>query len=91
MQYLIIYLLAFNLTGWLSMWIDKKKARKNKWRISENTLLGIALLGGSFGSLIGMYMFHHKTQKLKFKAGIPFIILLQIFVVIVAYRTFPDF
>lgn len=59
------------------MYIDKEKAKKHKWRISENTLIILALLGGSIGSLIGMNKFRHKTKHIKFKYGIPLIIIFQ--------------
>lgn len=59
------------------MYVDKKRAIQRKWRISENTLILISILGGSIGALIGMYTFRHKTKHLKFKLGIPLILLLQ--------------
>ncbi len=79
---LIIYLIVANIVGFLSMFLDKKKAEKGAWRISEHTLLMIALLGGSIGSIIGMYKFRHKTQKPRFYIGVPLIITLQILLVI---------
>lgn len=77
-----IYLIFINLIGFLSMLIDKKKAEKGSWRIKESTLLIIALLGGSIGSIAGMYTFRHKTQKPRFYVGIPVIIILQILIII---------
>ena len=77
-----IYLIFINLIGFLSMMIDKKKAEKGSWRIKESTLLIIALLGGSIGSIAGMYTFRHKTQKPRFYVGIPVIIILQILIII---------
>lgn len=79
----IIYLLIINLIGILIMYIDKRKAKYGKWRIPEKTLLIIALLGGSVGTIIGMYAFRHKTQKLKFVLGFPTILIAEI--VIIAY------
>ena len=79
---LILYLIVANMIGFLSMFIDKKKAEKGAWRISEHTLLMIALLGGSIGAIIGMYKFRHKTQKPRFYIGVPIIITLQIVFVI---------
>ena len=64
------------------MLIDKKKAEKGSWRIKESTLLIIALLGGSIGSIAGMYTFRHKSQKPRFYVGIPVIIILQILIII---------
>lgn len=79
---LIIYLIAINIIAFLAMFIDKKKAEKGKWRIKEVTLLVLALIGGSIGEIIGMYVFHHKTQKPRFFIGVPVIIVLQILLII---------
>lgn len=79
---IVIYLILINFIAFLSMYIDKKKAIKGKWRIKESTLLILALVGGSVGAIIGMYAFHHKTQKPRFFLGIPIIIVLQILIVI---------
>ncbi|MBO3445524.1 DUF1294 domain-containing protein [Clostridium sp. CCUG 7971] len=73
-----IYFIIINIIGFYFMYIDKRKAIKNEWRISESTLISIAIIGGSLGSLLGMYTFRHKTKHPKFTIGIPFIILLQI-------------
>ncbi|WP_029699224.1 DUF1294 domain-containing protein [Clostridium sp. Ade.TY] len=70
-----------NLLGFIFMYIDKEKAKKHKWRIPENTLMLIAILGGSIGSLIGMNTFRHKTKHIKFKYGIPLIIVFQIIII----------
>lgn len=77
-----IYLLLINLIGLLAMLIDKKKAIKGSWRISEKTLLIIALLGGSIGTMTGMYWFRHKTKKLKFTLGFPTILITEIILII---------
>lgn len=75
---ILFYLIIINLTGYTAMYIDKQKAIKKKWRIPESTLIGIALIGGSIGSYLGMQTFRHKTKHVKFKFGIPFIFFLQI-------------
>ena len=79
---LIIYLIIINIIAFLAMFIDKKKAEKDKWRIKESTLLILALAGGSIGAITGMYVFHHKTQKPRFYIGIPIIIVLHILLII---------
>lgn len=79
---IMIYLIIINIIGFLSMWIDKKKAKWGKWRIPENTLFLYAILGGSIGSIIGMYTFRHKTQKSKFKIGMPALLILQILAIV---------
>ena len=80
---IIVYLLAINLIGFFIMYIDKRKAKYGSWRIPEKTLLTIALLGGSIGTISGMYLFRHKTKKLKFTLGFPTILISEI--VIIAY------
>ena len=77
-SYLIYYLLAINAVAFIVYGIDKYKAKKAKWRISEATLLLLAVLGGSLGAWMGMKVWHHKTMHKKFKYGIPAILLMQI-------------
>lgn len=79
MKYLLIYLLIINALGFLLMLIDKWKAKHHRWRIPEATLMGVAALGGSVGSLLGMYTVRHKTKHIKFTVGIPLILVVQIF------------
>lgn len=74
---LLYYLLIINALGFALMLVDKLKAKKNRWRIREATLMWVAALGGSVGSLLGMYTFRHKTQHLKFTLGIPLILAAQ--------------
>ena len=78
MKPLLIYLLLINAVGFLLMLIDKYKARKNLWRIPEATLMAVAVIGGSLGSLLGMQLVRHKTKHLKFALGIPLILAIQI-------------
>ena len=77
-SYLIYYLLVINAVAFIMYGIDKYKAKKAKWRISEATLLLLAVLGGSIGAWMGMKVWHHKTMHKKFKYGIPAILLMQI-------------
>ena len=58
--------------------IDKKRAKKGQWRIPEKTLFLSAILGGSIGAILGMYIFHHKTKHWYFQVGIPAIMIVQI-------------
>ena len=69
----ILNVITFFLYG-----IDKWKAKKDRWRIPESTLLLLAVLGGSIGAWLGMKIWHHKTMHKKFKYGIPLIMILQI-------------
>ena len=75
---LAYYLLGINAVTFIIYGIDKYKAKKAKWRISEATLLLLAVLGGSIGAWMGMKVWHHKTMHKKFKYGIPAILLIQI-------------
>ena len=78
---IFFYLFFINIISFLLMYIDKKKAIKSKWRISEKTLFTISFFGGSIGNILGIYMFRHKTKHLKFTLGIPFILLCQILLI----------
>ena len=78
MEETICYLLAINIATFFLYGIDKYKAKKGRWRISEATLLLMAVVGGSIGAWSGMRLWHHKTMHKKFKYGIPVIIILQV-------------
>ena len=78
MRVLIYYLLGINLLTFFVYGIDKWKAKRDKWRIPEITLLMLAALGGSVGALLGMSVFHHKTKHKKFLIGVPLILLAQL-------------
>lgn len=80
------YLLLINAIGFALMLVDKYKAKKHLWRIPEATLMTAAALGGSIGSLIGMYTVRHKTKHVKFVLGIPVILILQIVLVVYLWR-----
>ena len=73
----LIYLLLMNLIGFAVMGIDKYKAKKHLWRISEKTLFLFFFLGGSAGTLLGMYTFRHKTRHWYFVIGMPAILIVQ--------------
>ena len=84
---IIGYLLLANVVTFITYGIDKYKAKKGKWRISEATLLLMAVFGGSIGAWLGMKTFHHKTMHKKFYIGVPTIIILQIaFAVWLSYK-----
>lgn len=77
-----VYIACINLIGFASMGIDKSRARKKLWRISETTLFLIAIIGGSIGSIIGMHLFKHKTRHWYFLFGMPAILVIQILIVV---------
>ena len=78
MKYILIYLGIINLIGFFSMFLDKQKAKRGKWRIPEKTLFLLAVIGGSLGTTLGMHVFRHKTKHWYFKFGMPFILIVQI-------------
>ena len=88
MKEICIYLGLINLVGFLAMGIDKIKAKNNFWRTKEKTLFTIALVGGSIGSIIGMYTFRHKTKHKSFVFGMPTILVMQIIGVILLLLKF---
>jgi uncharacterized membrane protein YsdA (DUF1294 family) len=76
--YLLNYLVIINIIAFIVYGIDKLKAKKGKWRITEATLLLLAIIGGSIGAWCGVKVWHHKTLHKKFRYGIPLIIAIQI-------------
>ena len=78
MKYFLLYLLLINAAAFVLMLVDKVKAKKNRWRIPERTLMLSAALGGSVGALLGMYTFRHKTRHIKFTLGVPAILIAQL-------------
>ena len=82
MKNFIIYIISINLIGFFIMWLDKHKARKGSWRIPEKTLFIITAIGGGIGTTAGMFVFRHKTKKLNFLIGFPFITILEIILAI---------
>ena len=77
-QTIVYILIVINVLTFVVYGIDKWKAKQGRWRISEGTLLILAIIGGSIGALLGMKVWHHKTKHKKFKYGLPLILLAQI-------------
>lgn len=78
LQIIIYALFVLNLITFIIYGIDKFKAKKAKWRISEATLILLAVIGGSIGAWLGLQVWRHKTQHKKFFIGIPMILTLQV-------------
>ena len=78
---LLDYLIVINIVTFLVYGIDKWKAKQGSWRISEATLLILAVIGGSIGALLGMKVWRHKTMHKKFKYGLPLILIIQIILI----------
>ncbi|MBR3152862.1 MAG: DUF1294 domain-containing protein [Clostridia bacterium] len=76
----LVYLLIINGIGLTAMFLDKWKAEKGSWRIPEKSLFTITFLGGGIGTIIGMYLFRHKTKKIYFTIGFPVILFTEIFI-----------
>ncbi len=79
---LIYYLLAVNVLTFIVYGVDKWKAQRGRWRVPEASLLGLAALGGSVGAWLAMQLFRHKTQKKKFRYGVPALFVLQVAAVV---------
>lgn len=79
---LALYFLLINAAGFLSMEFDKRKAIRHQWRVPEKTLFLMAILGGSIGSILGMYIFRHKTKHWYFVLGMPAILIVQIIIAV---------
>ena len=88
MEILIGYVICINLMGFLAMGIDKERAKRHVWRISEKTLFVIAMLGGCFGTWLGMYLFRHKTKHGYFVLGMWAIMVLWALLAIVFFLDF---
>lgn len=78
MKYFFLYLIIINALALALMRADKRKAVKDAWRIPEAVLMGSAVIGGSLGAILGMELFRHKTKHLKFKLGLPAILVAQL-------------
>ncbi len=88
MKYLFFYFLVINFFAFVLYGIDKRKAKYGQWRISEKTLIGVAVIGGSAGAILGMCLFHHKTRHWYFRYGLPLIFVIQSVIVWLGYRGF---
>ena len=82
MKYLLIYYLVASTFAFFMYGIDKRKAIKNKYRISEKSLLTISAFGGALGSLIAMHIFHHKTKHAKFLILNPLFLCMHIGIIV---------
>lgn len=87
--YIILYLVTINLLTFLLFREDKRRSKDNGGRISESTLFSFCMFGGSIGGLLGMRIFHHKTNHPQFSMGIPLVLIFQVGIVLfLLYRNF---
>ena len=84
---IIAYVVMMNLVSFALMGIDKYKAKKKAWRIPEATLFLFAIFGGSIGSILGMFVFHHKTRHWYFQYGMPLILIVQLVCIYLLWRS----
>lgn len=82
----VVYLSVINIISFIVIAIDKGKAKKKNYRISENTIIVLSIIGGSVGTLMGMTMFRHKTKKKKFYIGVPIIYLINQIIIIIIFN-----
>jgi uncharacterized membrane protein YsdA (DUF1294 family) len=86
MKYFYLYLVIINAAGFVSMLVDKQKSKKGAWRTPERILMTIAAVGGSLGSYLGMQLFRHKTKHPKFYIGIPVLLAVQVWLLVVLHQ-----
>ncbi len=84
-ELLTLYLMIVNVLVFLMYGMDKRKAKKKKWRIPESSLIFSAFLGGAFGALIGMHLFHHKTRHMQFRVMVPISVILWVGIIVYAF------
>ena len=78
LKILTVWLIVINLVGFAQMYVDKRRAKMNKWRIPEKQLFLVAIIGGCVGSILGMQVFRHKTKHKSFTLGFPAILILEL-------------
>lgn len=88
-QIILTYLIVVNVVAFLAFGVDKWKSKRDKWRIPEAQLIGLAVIGGSIGAWAGMKIWHHKTMHKKFKYGLPAILIIQIILAILIITKNP--
>ena len=86
MKWIIVYLIVINVFTFIVFAADKNRAEHHAWRVPEKTLFMLAIIGGSIGANIGMYICHHKTKHWYFVVGMPAISAVQIVAVIIVLK-----
>ena len=82
----LLVLLCINIVAFLAFRVDKRRAQRGEWRISEAALLSLAFFGGGLGAFLGMWFFHHKTRKWKFRILVPAFLFMQILLILLIIR-----
>ena len=86
MRMLYVYYGVMNIIALIIYGIDKRRAVRLEWRLSESTLLLPAALGGAYGALMGMLLFHHKTRKKKFVILVPLFVIIHTVILLMVIR-----
>lgn len=86
LEYVLTYFVCINIVSFILFFLDKEKAKRDKWRIPEKTLHSFSFMGGVFGSIAAMILFHHKTRKSLFVAITIIALLVNIFIYYKAYE-----
>lgn len=89
-KWIVLAVVMMNLLAFGMMGVDKRRARKHQWRISEKTLFLPVLLGGGLGGIVGMYWFHHKTKHWYFVIGFPLIFVVEGIAALCAFSIFTS-
>lgn len=84
----LTYLVVVNIISFIAMGLDKKKAQRGRYRISESTLMALSVIGGASGVLLGMIVFKHKTSKSKFYTGVPLLYILNQIIIVIVFNYF---
>lgn len=87
LRFLCFWILGWSLAAFIAMGEDKRKAKKNRWRIPEATLFFLAFVGGALGATLGMFAFRHKTKHWYFRVGLPLILFAQLVLIAVLFLT----
>ena len=77
-KFLVIYYAVINIWTFILFAVDKSRAKRGKWRISEAALLGCCFIGGALGGFLSMQIFRHKTKHLQFTVPVPIFLILHI-------------
>ena len=86
MKYLLCYIALASLVCFTAMGVDKARAKRHKWRISEKTLVVLAALGGALGGCLAMALFRHKTQHKLFQVSFPLLLVIQAALVFLLWK-----
>ncbi len=84
--FLLLWYAVFSIIAFCLMGIDKHRAKHNRWRIPEMTLISTAYFGGFIGYILGMKLFHHKTSKWYFYINFIFALILHGILIYVLYK-----